>query len=262
MGFGQVDNSLIDIWTFGASLSNGVVGANNAVFTLCGDTIAPTYVSDRFNTANCAVSVSKCGLLDLPMKETYLDGDFTFSFWFKPFYQSYTIVKAQWDMLAFVGDGNTTTGGKLHASNSTPFFVAADYDKWYHVVFVLKGAFHGTLYVQNELIDSNFVSGDLPGPYMGKSLQVQGVQALDDFRVYNRALTPGEITQLFNMTSSCSLVTDIGQENVEEIQDRKIIKAIDFLGRPISHIDSYSGPMIVYYSDGSRRKVFQKSLHE
>ncbi len=261
-GLAQLDSALIDNWSFGSSLANGVQGGNTAKFTFCGDSTAPTYVNDRFNTTGCALKVSKCGGVKLPMLEGDLLGDYTFSFWFKPFYSANSFLTASYTMLNFSSDGNLTTGGKLYATNSSHNFDATVYDKWYHVVLVLRSSSHGTLYVENSLVDSNFFYV-VPSPFVGRNLQTEsGMEALDDFRVYKRAITRAEITQLYQLSSSCGIVTDIENEPVMKKDAQKVVGAVDFLGKPISDINAHTGPMIVLYSDGSRKKIIKQTPNE
>ncbi len=78
---------------------------------------------------------------------------------------------------------------------------------------------------------------------------------LDDIRFYNRAISTEEIAALYQLPSSCS-TTSI--ETDLSTKDARVIKGYyNLFGQEINNIETYSGVYLIYYSDGSCRKILK-----
>lgn len=79
--------------------------------------------------------------------------------------------------------------------------------------------------------------------------------ALDEFRIYNRELTSADVNDLYMLNTFCT-VTSL-EEETQKTEKPSVVGAFNLLGQSIPTIESYTGPAILLYSDGSRKKVIK-----
>lgn len=82
--------------------------------------------------------------------------------------------------------------------NISPYYVAAVGD-WYHVVFTYNSVAGGKMYINGALFGATGGAGVLATNADALVLGDAGNFALDEFRLYNRVLSPSEVQQLYLM---------------------------------------------------------------
>ncbi len=96
------------------------------------------------------------------------------------------------------------------------------YGKWYHIcgVFTKNGSnTTSTIYKNGELLDSTSLTGNIAPVATDVYMGAYGVSAenasikMDDTRIYNRALSVGEINQLYNLGNTKISVSSTGVVN-------------------------------------------------
>ena len=156
------------------------------------------------------------GAIDLPNIETLgacqTDDDFTFAFWWKePADREDASIFAagEWEVAGvhFYHDGPNRmhlVAQRPNGSQEYDSFYDLNDDQWHHFVFLRRSATTFEWWVDGELqktqtqTNNNFAfSGPFRLGYYGSNRYAQG--AMDDFRLYSRALAQGEIEALANL---------------------------------------------------------------
>jgi hypothetical protein len=121
---------------------------------------------------------------------------------------------------------------------------------WHHVAFTFDGininAFINSLPIGSYKLE-NYFDAFL---YIGNG----NTFLIDDLRIYNRIISTSEINELYNLPSSC-IITSITENEIITYDNKKVVFACDILGKEIEEPSSFSGIIILYYSDGSKEKV-------
>ena len=176
----------------------------------------PEYVPDRFGYPNRAIYLNKANkntdYIELP-SDLYFDGDCTVCVWV------YKTIDQDWGTLLDAGAGEyrmnidvaapKTGGVKLTVSAgpcTNPSTGAKQWsiNTWHHILVMIKGItcnvyLDGINVLETTQCSPKFITpslcfiGRLVSPATGY-LSAK----LDDFRIYKRALTPGEISTLVN----------------------------------------------------------------
>jgi hypothetical protein len=177
----------------------------------------PLYGTDRWGAANaCYDVVDNSNHIMLP-NDYWIYGDYSISAWVKikqteSFPRLYDFSNGYCTdnvlgKLSHSGNGCPSieyllTGqtGSYYMSN-TPLNI----NTWYHLVFISSGL-QMSIYVNNVLIGT-YTGNYMPQNVFRTSNKIGGSNAplqddtqafIDDFRLYDRAITPEEVTQLFN----------------------------------------------------------------
>ena len=213
-------NGLVGWWPFNGNANDESGNGNNGTVT------GATLTTDRFGVANGAYGfngVNCCGTPD-PVQEIVVSNqilnlgqNFTISCWMS----SSTVGKFQ-QLLFFAGAavelnnehvpskltyavGPGTSWDLLYAQGTTSNF---QNNIWYHVIFTKVGTLY-SLYLNGSLEGSTSVSASSSytqtiglriGSLAGGHEVFKG--SLDDFGIWNRALSPTEISGLQNATAS------------------------------------------------------------
>ena len=221
----NLQNGLVACYPFSGSAADG--SGNNLNATPNG----PTLTTDRFGNANSAYQFD--GIDDyITLPENALrTNNYTYSFWAKAaslpaLLQSYAVISVGgpgadqgvvlshgyvggstgWAMVSYNADGSnlpSNSVGSLPATNT-----------WYHVVQTRSNA-SVDLYVNGALVGSRATGGatagynyNSPGATLGcRTNLIQFFHgAIDDVRIYSRAVTASEATALFQANSVCQPV--------------------------------------------------------
>jgi hypothetical protein len=168
------------------------------------------YAFDRYGVANSSIYLNN-GCYNLP-DGVYFNGDFSFSVWVKMLRDSGTILDCgneQYDdnVILRASDGNSKPNlliYRLSSSSSSKSSTALDTNKWTNLVFTLNGTI-SKIYINSTLIATD-LNMNIPrnltrtNNYIGKSNWggYSGLKGyLDDIRIYNRAFSESEVSQLF-----------------------------------------------------------------
>lgn len=177
----------------------------------------PLYGTDRWGSANACYDVNGNSNHIMLPNDYWIYGDYSISAWVKikqteswprlyDFSNGYCMDNVL-GKLSHAGNGCPTieylvTGqtGSYYMSN-TPLTV----NTWHHLVFISSGL-QMSIYLNNVLIGS-YTGNYIPQNVFRTSNKIGGSNAplqddtqafIDDFRLYDRAITPEEVTQLFN----------------------------------------------------------------
>lgn len=112
--------------------------------------------------------------------------------------------------------------------------VFIDENEWYHVVVSQKGStvnfyINGELALSNENCINNMATYDIPLEqcWIGKSATASDAMyfgAIDDFRLYNRALTADEVTALFKYTPGLATSNTLGEVKIDIVEKEPIVE--------------------------------------
>lgn len=191
------------------------------------------YGTDRWGAPNsCYDVVDNSNHIMLP-NDYWIYGDYSISAWVKikqteSFPRLYDFSNGYCTdnvlgKLSHAGNGCPTieyliTGqtGSYYMSN-TPLSV----NTWYHLVFISSGL-QMSIYVNNVLIGT-YTGNYTPQNVFRTSNKIGGSNAplqddtqafIDDFRLYDRAITPEEVTQLFNEPQNTNSVSVIENKDI------------------------------------------------
>ena len=122
---------------------------------------------------------------------------------------------------------------------------------WYHIVWTFNNSvnkiFVNGILLQQKTIQTTFSQKN--SALLGGAISC----SMDDISIYEKELSMTEITELYNLPSSC-ITTSIFEDQIIESENKKVVFASDILGSEINDPSSFPGIMIMYYSDGSRKK--------
>jgi len=149
----------------------------------------------------------------ISVSNNYSDASTSIAFWFKAdsitganqiLVNKYASGTDHWGVRYDAG-GNVEIWDNIDDSNSTYYETAVAAGSWHHVVIILHSNFINELYIDGLLIGNNQSSTDNLTSFTGNLYFAQrGNNSayfggnLDDVRVYNRALSPREVSQLYN----------------------------------------------------------------
>lgn len=266
----QLDKGLLANWPLDG---NGLDSSGNRYH--CNFIGTAALASDRFGNAGCAVSLGQ--------KNSYLEyyksftsntflfwrSDRTLSFWFKPdniqrtsgahlvrhtynysnpYFDNYYIDLEKNDTLNFCKKiaTNVSLAKEWHH-----LVISYDYDSNTYSNKTM-------IYWNNKLIQTEWQLDCSGGESYDAFLRFgEGVGTkLDDMRFYNRALSASEVTELYNLPSSCSNV--LGLENEEQSIPKILLRIVTPLGQEVKLDNAVDGLFIYQYSDGSIKKVMKK----
>jgi len=98
------------------------------------------------------------------------------------------------------------------AGNKTTYSYTSVINTWYHIVWTINTSGNWTIYINNTIISSNktkiiptFSSSTNTKYYIGKSLYTNDgnvAMILDDFRIYNKALSKEEVEYIYSTTNT------------------------------------------------------------
>lgn len=130
--------------------------------------------------------------------------------------------------------------------------ISVPFSKWNHIACTQEDSIY-SVYFNNVLIKTGKTS---PVVFSQSDIVLGSFLygTIDDVRYYNRALSSSEITELYNLPSSC-VTTSISEDQITATENKKVVFTSDILGKEINDPSTFSGIMIVYYSDGSRKKI-------
>lgn len=182
------------------------------------------YGTDRFNVANAALVLNgTTSHTEIPSPAVQFP--FSYSLWINPAHPEYVSTIFQSDnnigayygswlqlspgtqnKLAFnFGNGTSTSGS---GRNSLLSSVALAANQWYHVVINVRGSGDMDMYINGVKDNAATYDGSASSivygsgnPYglIGNAFGGQYFAGkMDDFRVYNRVLTPNEISGIYN----------------------------------------------------------------
>lgn len=222
MAQGTLDSGLVRSYPFDGNANDATANADHGTVT------GATLTTDRFNQANSAYAFN--GSSD------HIDFDpsgfnysaFSFSLWANIQYDSSKNNGIGIYGLMYVGnaasnDHGITTGGNAdewtvgtyHAQGGLSNVLSGivpTASTWHHLVFT-RDADSSILYVDGVRAAATFMNGNSPG-WAGTLLGVIGARpaysfyykgALDDIRIYSRAITSTEVASLYNHTPTSSI---------------------------------------------------------
>lgn len=124
-------------------------------------------------------------------------------------------------------------------------------EQWYHIVYA-RGSDSVRVFVNNTKVVAFVKAFDCLAGYSSQLAPSLG-GTLDDFRIYSRALTTSEVTELYNLPSSCKTITRF--DNEQYTTSKTLVRIVTPLGVELKKDDAKKGIFIYQYSDGSTRKV-------
>ncbi|GAB4046252.1 hypothetical protein GCM10028810_24360 [Spirosoma litoris] len=201
--------------------------ANNNDVKLVGN---PTFVSDRKGKANAAISLNGSGdYFYMPENNSLNPNDLSISIWIKPnvvndrmlIYNKSKFSDGTNEMYSSLikpsesGSGIAINVDIKQGSNCKPaagwqtvtFSSSPDLSKWHHVVFTYSGKsirmyFDTILLGQTDSLPGSSIDtcpgGDLKFGAQSQALPQYFSGAMDDIRIYKRAITAAEVQTLFN----------------------------------------------------------------
>jgi Concanavalin A-like lectin/glucanases superfamily len=213
-------------YSFNGNLNDG--SGNNLNASNSNNTLS--YANDRFGRVNQAAVFGASGptWVSTPSLSSKVPGfPFSISLWFKAdgVSSSQTLVRSDggesssysgyWLQLAVAGAGTMSlsfgdnTGASSNSRNTITTSAAITPNAWHHVVINVRGANDMDFYINgaknNEATYSGSAStmvyntintGGVIGLYPGASSSFAGL--MDDYRIYTKALSPTEISTLYN----------------------------------------------------------------
>jgi len=151
----------------------------------------------------------------VPASDLAESATFTVSFWVKavstaPNKMAIAIRNAQSNGTLFAiypADNNGGRGARVYW-NSTSIITESGVERsgsWHHYLFVSRSTTNHELYVDGQSVGTSATSKSLPNPlsnitigaWYPTSQHFNG--SLDEVRIYNRALSANEVTQLYNL---------------------------------------------------------------
>lgn len=175
------------------------------------------YGTDRWGNANaCYDVVDNTNYINLPA-DYWIYGDYSVSVWVKvkqtmsypriyEFANGYGINGAI-AKLCHAGNGGPTLEYAINLSNESHYFSSNTLalNTWYHLAFVTSGT-QMSIYINGTLIGT-YAGNHAPENIYRTKNKIGGSNAplndatkayIDDFRLYDRAITQEEVTQLYN----------------------------------------------------------------
>jgi hypothetical protein len=201
----SLSSGLVAFYPFNGNANDESGNKNDG--TVTGATLA----TDRFGEPNNAYAFSGFGSIIVvpPSPSLSFANDLTVSAWIKTA-NTFGAIAAQH---IGGGDGNfllSITGGKLIFGRSANFWTSnpVNDDRWHHVVGVYDNARHVVShYVDGVMVSSKTDPSPLPNRPIALTFGDESARAyalgavIDDVRLYNRALSDAEVTQLFLLPS-------------------------------------------------------------
>lgn len=177
------------------------------------------YGTDRWGAANaCYDVVDNTNYINLP-PDTWIYGDYSISAWVMvkqvmPYPRLYDFANGYMinDVVGQLshsgsGDMGPAIGYCVNSTSESHYFSsnALSLNNWHHIVYISSG-YQMKIYIDNVL-DGSFVGNYIPENIYRTQNKIGGSNApmndatsayIDDFRLYDRAITPEEVTELFN----------------------------------------------------------------
>ncbi|MBL7937115.1 MAG: T9SS type A sorting domain-containing protein [Bacteroidia bacterium] len=199
------------------------------------------YGTDRWGATNaCYDVVDNTNYINLP-SDYWIHGDYSISAWVMvkqemPFPRLYDFANGYMindvvGQLSHSGSGNMgpAMGYCINANTESHYFSpnALSLNDWHHIVYISSG-YQMLIYVDGTL-DGSVVGNYMPENIFRTKNKIGGSNAplndatnafIDDFRLYDRAITPEEVTQLFNEPENSNPVSVI--ENKEVITNLSV----------------------------------------
>lgn len=260
--FAQMDNALIGYWPLDGNSQdysgNGLSGNLSSV---------PT-TTDRNNKVGCAcfalsepIVLPSSRLLDIGPNDSM-----TVSLWYKGGSKEQDDLEIIFGKYAGTGltknyylglyDLNRPVAGRPYP-NFTEDFYEGDTTNWHHQVMTYKKGEWRMYYDGKEYgkywIDTTITLDSTINIMIGNSFR----GAIDDVRFYRDDLDSSGIAALNQLPSSCAIVTSLSQGETESAEKKYMVRAVNLLGQDINDLHAHSGPAILFYSDGSRRKTIK-----
>ena len=207
----------------GATMKNNKSGGTNDL-TLVG---TPTISTSIFKCGGASLSTHTGKYASLTNNTNFFSTDMSLAFWFRvvsiPAVDTYGSLGTcmtgasgyNW-FTQMARNANGTTfdlGIWMYAGANSSHSISGStltYNTWYHIAFVKTGSTNGNLriYLNNNVVVNVTTSSNLTNNGTAKfHLGIDIAQPthvingnIDDYRIYQRALTAGEITTLFNNT--------------------------------------------------------------
>ncbi len=219
---GTLDSGLVRSYSFDGNANDATANADHGTVT------GASLTADRFNQTNSAYAFNGTSdHIDFnPSGWNY--SEFSFSIWANIQYDSSKNNGVGIYGLMYVGnqainDHGITTGGNADEWTVGTYHtqgglsnvlsgVTPTASAWHHLVFT-RDADSAILYVDGVRAASTFMNGKTPG-WQGTLLGVIGARpsysfyfkgALDDIRIYNRAINATEVASLFNQTATSTI---------------------------------------------------------
>lgn len=268
--FGQVpsyvqSNGLVGWWNFNGNANDASINNNH------GTNNGATLVMDRFGTSNSAFEfygAEWIEIQDSPSLKFQATKEFTISLWFNHPIDAGCLVSKKEAL------GSNNPGFRIHQFDfywqpvnmlltevaSDQFTVHSSFmndivpfdGNWHHYVYTLIND-TAISYLDNQIIDSTYGVtnvGDNTAPLLFGNLSTSFYKGkLDDIGIWNKALTPCEIEELYT-TQQCS----VGLMELPT-KEKVLVKIVDLLGRD-TEIKA-NVPLIYIYNDGSSEKVIK-----
>ena len=231
---GSLTYGLVGYWPFcGNALDDSGHGNN-------GSANGATLTIDRFGNSNSAYSFDGINdFINMPSGASTslnITSDLSLSFWFKTTQSNNSGLIGFGDnlnslnggFLAAIGNGNSGNPiGKLTAMTGNIWYTGTNIltdNNWHFACITISG--NTMSFFIDNILDSQFNNVSIPASFNG--LRAIGARnnglagyfngLIDDIGVWNRALTPSEVTQLFNQnqcftntTVTDTLVINVGQ---------------------------------------------------
>lgn len=240
----QLDKDLIAYWPLDGNAQDISGNGHHGYFK------SVNWLSDRGKHSSCVAFVDNnvSGIIiSDDLSEIMKNSNFSLSFWFrkKPDATYSTGYPFRNECLTELGIHQSYflfVGGKN---------IDISKEQWYHIVYA-KASDSVRVYVNDTKVVSFIKTFSCLSGY-GSQLADGLEGSLDDFRFYSRNLTHFDITQLYNLPSSCSTIT--GLEYTQSETPKILTKIVTPLGVEIKKGQAKSGILIYQYSDGSTKKV-------
>lgn len=204
---GQItENGLVGYWPFNGN-ANDESGNNNH-----GTVYGPTLTTDRYGNENCAYSFDGIDDRIFIGNDLLIQGDISISLWVKSSSTSGQIISTGNRNSYRIGktDGGVDCGLYLSDASDGHGAGAASTlsDEWNHIVLTYDRN-NVKLFINNELKDVQPAEGDVFSnqavylnfgvyQYFGSNFHDWYNGLLDDVRLYDRAITDSEISELFH----------------------------------------------------------------
>jgi len=224
----NLSEGLVGYWKMdegvGTSITDSSGNSNTGILTNVGWTNGKFGIGTSYNGTNNVILVSDTNnTLDMP-------NDFTISFWAKP---DSSGVK---ELVAKAQGGNyeiwqNSTSLSVRVNGSSPVITASNiftYGEWTHVTvkyertlglvtiykdgqYSYKGTNTNSASINNNALQIGAYSDGTSYPFAGK---------IDELRIYNRALSPSEITQLYEYTPGPIAYWDLNEASGTTVYDK------------------------------------------
>ena len=227
---GSLANGLVGYWPFCGNANDLSGNGNN------GTVNGATLTTDRFGNANSAYSFDGVNdYIRIINSPTLNNASVAISGWFNTnnlpiddgiyakgiigkWWQSSSICNSNYNSYLLCltkpsGLQNTFLGAATdyYAGNNFYTSTTISTNNWYHFTFIHNSTTGGSLYINGNLINSNSISGSICNSIndliMGADISNGNVYRffngkLDDIGIWNRALSPSEIQQLYTQGQS------------------------------------------------------------